>query len=122
MRMRIFPRTIHRIHRDDNQFADQSPFVKRAKRVRNVPRLIANSWLKKRRMPVVQVKHRIPAIVAIVVSRQEYIDSSLRIEGTLSSKRLISVKISCGMSLIIDGEIPIAVAEIAAFEHGLAVA
>ena len=121
MRVRIFPRTIHRIHRDDDQFADQSPFVKRAKRVRNVPRLIANSWLKKRRMPVVQVKDRIPVIVAIVVSRQEYIDSSLRIEGTLRSKRLVSVKISCDMSLVIDGEIPIAVPEIAAFEHGLAV-
>ena len=121
MRVRIFPRTIHRIHRDDDQFADQSPFVKRAKRVRNVPRLIANSWLKKRRMPVVQVKDRIPVIVASVVSRQEYIDSSLRIVGTLRSKRLVAVKESCGISLIVDGEIPIAVAEIAAFEHGLAV-
>ena len=121
MRVRIFPRPIHRIHRDDDQFADQSPFVKRTKRVRNVPRLIADSRLKKRRMPVVHVKHRIPVIVATVVSRQEHIDSSLRIEGTLSSKRLVSVKISCRMSLIIDGEIPIAVAEIAAFEHGLAV-
>ena len=60
-------------------------------------------------------------IIASVVSRQEYIDSSLRIEGALGSKRLVSVKISCDMSLIIDGEIPIAVPEIAAFEHGLAV-
>jgi hypothetical protein len=72
-------------------------------------------------MPVVHVKHRIPVIVAIVVSRQAYIDSSLRIEGTLRSKRLVYVEISCGMSLIIDGEIPIAVAQISAFEHGLAV-
>ena len=121
MRMRIFPRTIHRIHRDDDQFADQSPLVKRAKRVRNVPRWIANSWLKKRPMPVVQVKHRISVIVAIVVSRQEYIDFSLGIEGTLGSKRLVSVKISCGMSVIIDGEIPIVVPEMAASEHRLAV-
>jgi hypothetical protein len=54
-------------------------------------------------------------IVVIIVPRQEYIDSSLRIEGTLSSKRLVSMKISCGISQIIDGEIPIAVPEMAAF-------
>jgi hypothetical protein len=60
-------------------------------------------------MTVVHVKHWIPVIVAIVVSRQEYIDPSLRIAGTLRSKRLVYVKISCGMFLIIDGEIPVAV-------------
>ena len=67
-------------------------------------------------MPVVQIKHRIPVLIAIIVSRQEDIDCSLRTERALSSQRLIPVKISCDMSLVIDGEIPIAVPEIAALQ------
>jgi len=113
MHMRIFASTIHRMHRDHDQWADQSPFVKGAERIRDVPRLIADRRLKKRRVPVVQVKHRMPVVLAIKVSRQKDIDSSVRTERTASSKRVVSVKISRGMPPINDGELPMA-----ALAHG----
>src|ERR1700730_217657 len=117
--MRIFPRPIKGINCDDDQFADSVLFVKRAQRVRNVQRFIAQGWLKKRRVPVVQVKHRIPVLIAIIVSRQEYVDCSLGIERALSSQRLIPVKISCDIATIMNNEIPMASPEIATLEHGL---
>jgi hypothetical protein len=113
MGVRVFAGTIHWMDRDHDQWADQSPFVKCAQRIRNVPRLIGYSRLEKRGVPVVQVKHRIPVIVAIEVSRQEDIDSSLRKKRAASPKRIISMEISRGMPPIDHSKI-----SMAALAHG----
>src|ERR1700692_4171409 len=76
---------------------------------------------KKMHGAVVQVKHRIPVLIGIIVSRQEYVDCSLGIERALSSQRLILVKISCAIATIMNNEIPMASPEIATLDHGLAV-
>src|SRR5580698_1296290 len=98
---------------DHDQRANQSLFVKRAQRIRNVPRLIGDSRLEKRGVPVVQVKDWIPVIVTIEVSRQEDIDSSLGIKKVARPKRIISVEISRGMPPIDNSKLPIA-----ALAHG----